>query len=424
MPDPNGSITLVDGPSVQIAGPGSFDYASVETLLGAKLTIMPDGHGGTTLGVACFLPDTHILTETGERLARDIAVGDRLMTPSGEAKPVKWVGRRSYSAEMTAENPDFAPILVKQGALGDNLPQRDLYISPCHALHFDGVLVGAGDLVNGVSIIRCAADRPVEYLNFEFADRDMIFAEGAVAETGVFGGADTVYDNWQEYAELYPHEARELHPPRYTIPRLDCGFAVEKIRRAINERAGIHIAPDAELGSLQGRIGQCDVGVIEGVAWNSGSPVAAVLELTIDDEVVGEIIANHYRPRRVADAHGLGYCGFKVKLPGLSPHRRHVVSVRRAEDGVELSGSPYMLEAASELTGAGGKVLAKALHKAATRSSVANLDRAVVLLAAKAEALLQARADLAGQRAVRTAGSMPNGWSEPVGHPEIKHQAA
>ncbi len=368
--------------------------------LDAGFTVTPNGSGGYEIAVACFLPGTRILTERGEVAIEHIAIGDRVVTLSGEAKPVKWIGRRSYSASVVAGEPHVAPVLIRQNALADGLPRRDLYLSPCHAMYVDGVLIESAHLINGVSVLRSSVDAQVEYYNLEFEDHEVIFAEGAAAETGCSRGNRVVYDNAHEYDALYPHEAQGLIKP-YCAPRLDCGFVVEAVRQRIDARAGL-AAPAAErLGELKGWIENLDGGSIKGIAFNAESDAPVVLEIAIDGEVVGEVIANHLRTVRVDGAVREGRIGFNVKLPeGLSPYRRHSVSVRRAADKAELFGAPYMMEAATPLSIAGCQRLGAALHDAAANAaSVAEVDRVIAFLAAKAEGLLQARADLAHDRA-------------------------
>ena len=67
---------------------------------------------------------------------------------------------------------DILPICIKAGALDDNVPHRDLWISPHHAMFFagydgDGVLIEAKDLVNGVTIVQAERVENVEYFHVE-----------------------------------------------------------------------------------------------------------------------------------------------------------------------------------------------------------------------------------------------------------------
>ena len=213
-------------------------------------------------------------------------------------------------------------------------------------------------------------------------------------------------------SDLYPDEAQSQIKP-FCAPRPDCGFEVEVIPNLTDDRAGIAAAADAAPGPLKGWIETMDGGAIRGVCSNEGSAAPVVLELVVDGAVIGQVLANHARPARVAD--GLNErCGFQLKLPGgLSPYARHTVSVRRASDKADLAGSPFMMEAATKLTDMGRHTLTVALENAvASSGSVAEIDRALVFLAARTEALLQAKADLAGRRAERTAPLVGPGWSK------------
>lgn len=153
----------------------------------------------------CFMPGTLIATPAGSRAVEALAIGDLVTTSEGRHQPVRWVGRQSvaplFADELTL------PVRVRAGALGDNLPQRDLLVSPDHALLVEGVLAHAGALVNGVSILR---ERQVPamftYYHIELDDHSLVLAEGAPAETFIDNVDRMRFDNYAEYAELYPED--------------------------------------------------------------------------------------------------------------------------------------------------------------------------------------------------------------------------
>ena len=177
-----------------------------------------------------------ILTDRGEVRAEDLAIGDMVVTISGEAKPIKWIGRRGYAGRFIAGKPEMLPIVVRAGALAPEIPVRDLWLSPGHALLLDDVLIPAECLVNGLTILRAAVADQVEYFHLEFEGHEVILAEGAPAESYVDCDNRRGFHNAHEFAELYPDDARASFG--YCRPRLEAGMAeLGGIRARLIERA-------------------------------------------------------------------------------------------------------------------------------------------------------------------------------------------
>lgn len=142
---------------------------------------------GNPCNAKCFLKGTKILTSDGERNIEDLAPGDLLPTMFGGDQPIKSIGRYAY--KKTDPSRPWArqekPIRIARSALGPNTPHTDLFVSSGHALFVDGVLVPAGNLVNGHTITAYDANEfdELEFYHIKLANHDVVYAEGASCET-------------------------------------------------------------------------------------------------------------------------------------------------------------------------------------------------------------------------------------------------
>lgn len=163
-----------------------------------------DCYDGDHGGLNCFLAGTCIMTPTGERAVEDLAIGEFLVTRSGEHRAIKWIGRRSIKKGAKGNWPTGTiPVRVARSALGDNVPSKDVYLSPGHAVYIDGALLPADNLVNGLTI---TFDVPVgteclDYFHVELASHDVVLAHGMPVET-LLDGAAASFDNSAERATV------------------------------------------------------------------------------------------------------------------------------------------------------------------------------------------------------------------------------
>jgi autotransporter-associated beta strand protein len=129
----------------------------------------------------CYCRGTRILTTRGEIAVEDLAIGDEAVTASGAIKPIVWIGKgRSL---VTPMNPGARPIIVRQNALSEGVPSRDLYLTKAHSLYLDGVLIPVEHLLNGHSILWDTAAQVVEFYHVELPSHDVLIADGAPAES-------------------------------------------------------------------------------------------------------------------------------------------------------------------------------------------------------------------------------------------------
>lgn len=163
-----------------------------------------------------FTAGTRIWTPDGELPVQLLLPGDLVLTADGRSAPIRWIGRRTMG-RLGQDSHRLLPVRVRAHALGEELPKRDLLVSPEHGLLVEGRLVHAGALVNGLSILReKAAPVVVAYFVLELPDHALVLAEGAAAETFLDTGEAVAFDNWAEHEALPPAAApmEALHYPR------------------------------------------------------------------------------------------------------------------------------------------------------------------------------------------------------------------
>lgn len=154
----------------------------------------------------CFLPGTNILTAKGEIPIEELNIGDLVETAEGKLEPIKWIGRQTVEPSKVKNSLRSYPILIKAGALGDNVPSRDLYTSPDHSLLVEGLLINAGALVNDITIIKTEPSETFVYYHVELEKHSLLLAEGTHAESYLPQKENRdEYDNGSEYEQLYPH---------------------------------------------------------------------------------------------------------------------------------------------------------------------------------------------------------------------------
>ncbi len=206
-----GGYTGGDNLSNYGGGGGSYLDSSGTSIITPTNAGSPvgDGNGLVVFDLLCFLQGTLIATPTGPRPVEDLRSGDPVLTAAGAEAPVRWMGRRSLHAfgpdgYLRADPLCVMPIRIRAGALGAGLPERDLLVSPDHAILVEDILIQAGALVNGTTVVR--ENRLPERFTFyhvELADHALILAEGVPAETFVDNVDRLGFDNWAEHEALY-----------------------------------------------------------------------------------------------------------------------------------------------------------------------------------------------------------------------------
>ncbi len=142
----------------------------------------------------CFRDDTQIQTPGGQRLIADLHVGDEVVTAQDGPQKIVWIGKSAVSTAQLVATPHLRPVRIRAGALGDGIPQSDLYVSPQHRILLSSPIaermfgqketfVPAIKLVCADGIEQVSSFAPVTYLHILLDKHQVVFANGASAES-------------------------------------------------------------------------------------------------------------------------------------------------------------------------------------------------------------------------------------------------
>lgn len=191
----------------------------------------------------CFVTGTRILTDSGETPVEALKIGDWVKTADGQLQPVKWIGRQTVEPSRVKNPLRGYPVLVKAGALGAQTPSRDLYVSPDHSLLVEGLLINAGALTNGISILKTEPTDTFVYYHIELENHALLVAEGTFAESYFPQKEDRLaYDNGAQYEELYPHGSKlmlwPMDYPRVSSKNKVPRFVTQKLTNIARQLSG------------------------------------------------------------------------------------------------------------------------------------------------------------------------------------------
>lgn len=203
-----------------------------------------EGDGILDVAPVCFVRGTLTETVNGLQPIETLKVGDMVMTRDHGLQPIRWIGCRALSPMRLVLNAKLRLIRIRAGALGRQMPVNDLLVSPQHRILVrsaiaqkmfvtEEILAAAKQLVmiDGIDICNEIVG-PVEYFHILFDQHEIVFANGAEAES-LLPGPEALQsvgpDALDEIYELFP----ELS---------DAGFMPSQVRKLATGRMARRLA--------------------------------------------------------------------------------------------------------------------------------------------------------------------------------------
>ena len=315
-----------------------------------------DGAGGAMLmeaptGIAAGMA---VDTPQGVVAVEALRPGDKVMTLDGAARSVTRSTCRIIAAGSLAQGPEARPVRIAAGAVSDRRPRSDVVVAPGQIVVVDGVAAPAWALINAASIRHDTGGQQVTYVQLRLdgppGPGDVVAVDGIGCDCSGAVSDDT---------------------------------AIARLQARLNER----VTPT--LGELQANIEHCDHNGAVGWVLDTGRPTTPVrLEVVVGGAVVAHGRADLHRPDLAMAGLGNGRCSFVIRFrPPLPSGQALVLQIRRADDGADLPGSPYVLP---PLSGDRPALIAALERQVEAASLAADRDALTALLARGIDQMAQA----------------------------------
>jgi len=210
--------------------------------------LFSDVDGIATVEIGCFVQGTRIETKRGMVAVENLAEGDLIPTVLGQRlAPIVWLGRRHVDCARHPQPEKVWPVVVEAHAFGPDLPRRDLWLSPDHAIYLNEGLVPVYRLINGSSI-RQVALPAVTYWHVQLPWHDVVRSEGLATESFLDSGDRSNFENGGGPIRLNPDfnarfwEAKGCARLILTGPELEAARAMVRIKPVAKVRRKLKIA--------------------------------------------------------------------------------------------------------------------------------------------------------------------------------------
>lgn len=258
----------------------------------------------------CFAEGTRIETPAGPVAVEDLAEGQLVLTASGVARPVKWIGQLVSRPARHRRPWEVQPVCIKPHAFGADMPAREVRLSPGHAVYVDGVLVPVGHLVNGATIVQEEVER-IRYFHVELETHDLLVAEGVPCESYLDDGNRQSFRNAGEFTAIHGR----LDPKSWDdacAPLVAAGPQLVEIQEKLHARAGKLGWVKSEQPEL--RIVADGVEIVPlhcaGNRYWFAVPTAATLELRSGSGVLAQLVPG------IGDGRRLGVAVAEIRVDG------------------------------------------------------------------------------------------------------------
>ncbi|MCB2136619.1 MAG: Hint domain-containing protein [Rhodobacteraceae bacterium] len=153
---------------------------------------LPEG-GEQAPRTPCFTEGTVVSTNRGAVPIEDLKAGDLVLTRDNGYRPILWIGSRRFDETELCRFAELQPVAISAGALGPNMPERDIKVSPHHRILLTGAF--ARKYVNETEVLAPAKEllwmpgfaqdcvSGVTYFHIMFEDHEVIRADGCWTES-------------------------------------------------------------------------------------------------------------------------------------------------------------------------------------------------------------------------------------------------